>query len=96
MNLMGNFSQDLALKVLERENRLMSAFDRAPFIQGASRESLNLHSQTVQAISVEYFRKRLHSKRKSGVGGPRAAPGVPWDGFRSKLRAPRPRRAAPV
>ena len=64
VNLVWNFSQDLALKVLEREHRFMSAFDMAPFTQGASKEGLNLHSQTVQAVSEEYCRRRAQFKKR--------------------------------
>ena len=64
VNLVWNFSQDLALKVLEREPRFMSAFDLAPFTQGASKEGLNLHSQTVQAVSEEYGRRRAQFKKR--------------------------------
>lgn len=53
VNQVWNYSQDLALKVLEREHRFMSAYDMAAYTKGAAKEGLSLHSQTVQAVSEE-------------------------------------------
>jgi len=64
VNLVWNFSQDLSLKVLERERRFMSAFDMATFTKGASKEGLQLHSQTIQAISEEYCARRVQFKKR--------------------------------
>jgi len=65
VNLVWNYSQDLALKVFERERRFISAFDIAAYTRGATREGLNLHSQTVQAVSEEYvLRRKQHKKVK--------------------------------
>ena len=65
VNLVWNYSQDLALKVLERERRFISAFDIAVYTRGATKEGLNLHSQTVQAVSEEYvLRRKQHKKVK--------------------------------
>jgi IS605 OrfB family transposase len=65
VNQVWNFSQDLSLKVLERENRFMSAYDMAPFTQVAAKEGVTLHSQTVQAVSEEYcIRRRQFKKAK--------------------------------
>ena len=58
-----NYSQDLALKVLAREHRFMSAYDMAVYTKGATKEGLSLHSQTVQAVSEEYCIRRKQFKK---------------------------------
>jgi putative transposase len=63
VNFVWNYSQDLALKVFERERRFLSAFDIAKFTRGATKEGLNLHSQTVQAVSEEYVLRRKQFKK---------------------------------
>jgi putative transposase len=63
VNLVWNYSQELALKVLEREQRFMSAFDMAQYTKGAAKEGLSLHSQTVQAVSEEYCLRRKQFKK---------------------------------
>jgi IS605 OrfB family transposase len=63
VNFVWNYSQDLALKVFERERRFLSAFDIAAYTRGATKEGLNLHSQTVQAVSEEYVRRRKQFKK---------------------------------
>ena len=62
VNQVWNYSQDLALKVLAREHRFMSAYDMAEFTRGACKEGLTLHSQTVQAVSEEYCTRRKQFK----------------------------------
>jgi hypothetical protein len=65
VNQVWNYSQDLALKVLEREHRFMSAYDMAAYTKGAAKEGLSLHSQSVQAVSEEYcIRRRQFKKAK--------------------------------
>jgi hypothetical protein len=63
VNFVWNYSQDLALKVFERERRFLSAFDIAKFTRGATKAVLNLHSQTVQAASEEYVLRRKQFKK---------------------------------
>ncbi len=63
VNQVWNYSQDLALKVLEREHRFISAFDIAEYTKGATKEGLSLHSQTVQAVSEEYVLRRKQFKK---------------------------------
>ena len=62
VNQVWNYSQDLALQVLQREHRFMSAFDMAAYTKGAAQEGLTLHSQTVQAVSEEYCARRRQFK----------------------------------
>lgn len=63
VNQVWNYSQDLALQVLQREHRFMSAFDMAAYTKGAAKEGLSLHSQTVQAVSEEYCTRRKQFKK---------------------------------
>jgi hypothetical protein len=63
VNTVWNFSQDLSLKVLEREQRFMSAFDIAAYTKCAGKEGLRLHSQTIQAVSEEYGTRRKQFKK---------------------------------
>ena len=63
VNFVWNYSKELSLKVLEREHRFMSAFDMAEFTRGADKEGLQLHSQTVQAVSEEYCKRRKQFKK---------------------------------
>lgn len=63
VNQVWNYSQDLALQVLARENRFMSAYDMAAYTKGAAKEGLSLHSQTVQAVSEEYCTRRKQFKK---------------------------------
>ncbi len=63
VNQVWNYSQELALKVLEREHRFVSGYDIAQYTAGATKEGLSIHSQTVQAVSEEYVNKRKKSKK---------------------------------
>jgi putative transposase len=63
VNQVWNFSQDLTLKCLEREHRFMSAFDIAAYTKGAGKEGMQLHSQTIQAVTEEYCTRRKQFKR---------------------------------
>jgi putative transposase len=85
VNFVWNYSQDLALKVLERERRFISAFDIAQYTRGACKEGLGLHSQTVQAVSEEYVLRRKQFKkvklRWRVSGGPKRSLG--WIPFKA-------------
>src|SRR5258708_32948414 len=72
VNLVWNYCNELALKILQREARFCSAYDLHRYTAGATKEGLSLHSQTVQAIAEELvtrrrqFKKRRLAWRKSG------------------------------
>jgi len=57
-NQVWNFCQALSIKVFERERRFMSGYDLQKYTDGASKEGINLHSQTIQAIASEYATRR--------------------------------------
>jgi putative transposase len=63
VNLVWNYTQELALRILERERRFASAYDIAAYTKGATKEGLSLHSQTVQAVSEEYVTRRKQFKK---------------------------------
>ena len=63
VNRVWNYSQDLALQVLHRTGKFMSAYDMAEYTRGAAKEGLSLHSQTVQAVSEEYCTRRRQFKK---------------------------------
>lgn len=72
VNQVWNFCNALSIKVFERERRFMSGYNLQKYTDGASKEGINLHSQTIQAIASEYATKRQQFKkvrlawRKSG------------------------------
>ena len=63
MNLVWNYVNDLSFKVWERERRFVSAFDLHPYVKGASHAGLNLHSQTLQAVTEEFVTRRKQFKK---------------------------------
>lgn len=63
VNFVWNYCNELAYKVLQREQRFMSAFDLHPYMKGAGKEGLSLHSQTLQAIAEEFVKSRKQAKR---------------------------------
>jgi len=73
----------LSIKVFERECRFTSGYDLQKYTNGASKEGLRLHSQTVQAIASEYATRRKQFKkaklawRKSG-GARRSLGWIPF------------------
>lgn len=83
VNLVWNYCNELSMKVLEREHRFIGESELQKYLTGATREGLNLHSQTVQAIAQEYvtrrrqFKKRRLSWRKSG-GARRSLGWIPF------------------
>jgi len=62
-NQVWNFCNALSIKVFERERRFMSGYDLQKYTDGASKEGINLHSQTIQAIAWEYATRRKQFKK---------------------------------
>jgi putative transposase len=62
-NQVWNFCNALSIKVFERECRFMSGFDLQQYTNGASKEGLRLHSQTVRAIASAYVMRRKQFKK---------------------------------
>ena len=62
VNFVWNYVNDLCFKHLQRTGNFFSAFDIAKYTAGASKE-LNLHSQTIQAITEELVLRRKQFKK---------------------------------
>lgn len=85
VNQVWNYCNELSRKVWQRERRFLSGYDLQKFTNGATREGLPLHSQTVQAVAKEYATRRAKSKKTKlhwrTSGGPRRSLGwVPYKG----------------
>ena len=87
VNFVWNFCNEASQKILEREQKFCSNADLDNLTSGATKAGLNLHSQTVQAISAEYvtrrrqFKKRRLSWRVSNPKSPRHSLG--WVPFKA-------------
>ncbi|WP_228527342.1 RNA-guided endonuclease InsQ/TnpB family protein [Noviherbaspirillum soli] len=62
-NQVWNYCNELSYKVFQREHRFMSGYDLQKYTNGASKEGLQLHSQTIQAIAAEYATRRKQHKK---------------------------------
>jgi len=62
VNFVWNYVNDLCFKHLQRTGNFFSAFDIAKYTTGASK-LLNLHSQTIQAITEELILRRKQFKK---------------------------------
>ena len=58
-----NYVNELSFKTFERERRFLSAYDIHPYLNGATKEGLPLHSQTMQGIADEYVTRRKQFKK---------------------------------
>ena len=63
VNFVWNFCNEHSVRVLERENRFVSAYDLHPYMRGAGKAGLSLHSQTLQGIAEEYVTRRKQFKK---------------------------------
>ena len=63
VNFVWNFCNDLSFKFFQKEKKFLSGFDIQKYTNGATKEGLNLHSATVQAISSEYATRRKQFKK---------------------------------
>ena len=62
-NQVWNYCNELSYQVFQRERRFMSGYDLQKYTNGASKEGLQLHSQTIQAIAAEYATRRKQHKK---------------------------------
>ena len=62
VNFVWNYVNDLSFKYLTRTGEFLSAFDIAQYTKGASK-LLNLHSQTIQAVTEELVTRRKQFKK---------------------------------
>ena len=63
VNFVWNYVNDLCFKHLQRTGNFFSAFDIATYTKGASKAGLNLHSQSIQAITEELVLRRKQFKK---------------------------------
>src|SRR6266478_6649792 len=63
VNFVWNYCNELQMTMFNRECRFLSGYDFAKFTRGATKEGLNLHSQTIQAIAEEYARRRRQFRK---------------------------------
>ena len=62
VNFVWNYVNDLCFTHLKRTGQFFSAYDVASYTAGASKE-LNLHSQTIQAVTEELITRRKQFKK---------------------------------
>jgi putative transposase len=62
-NMVWNFVNELSYKHTQRTGNFFSAYDIAQYTAGASKEGLQVHSQTVQGVTEEYVTRRKQSKK---------------------------------
>ena len=62
VNLVWNYVNELGFKYLQRTGKFLSAYDIHPYTTGASQE-LNIHSQTIQALTEEWATRRKQYKK---------------------------------
>ena len=75
VNLVWNYVNELGFKYWQRHKKFLSAYDIHEYTAGASKE-LNLHSQTIQAVSEELVTRRKQFnkvKLRWRVSNPKAA-----------------------
>lgn len=62
VNFVWNYMNDLCFTHLKRTRQFFSAYDVASYTAGASKE-LNLHSQTIQAVTEELITRSKQFKK---------------------------------
>ena len=62
VNFVWNYVNELSFKHLQRTGKFFSAYDIATYVKGSG-ELLNLHSQTLQAITETYAKSRKQFKK---------------------------------
>ena len=62
VNVVWNYVNDLSFKHLQRTGKFFSAYDIATYVKGSG-EFLNLHSQTLQAITEAHAKSRKQFKK---------------------------------
>ena len=62
VNFVWNYVNDLSFKHLQRTGKFFSAYDIATYVKGSG-EFLNLHSQTLQAVTETHAKSRKQFKK---------------------------------
>ena len=91
VNFVWNYVNALSFQVLQREGRFLSAFDLHAFTRGATKEGLELHSQTVQAVNEQFVQHRKAAQKarlRWRVSNPkRASYSLGWIPFKASALA---------
>ena len=64
VNFVWNYVNDLSFKHLQRTGKFFSAYDIAAYVKGSG-EFLNLHSQTLQAVTETHANLESNSRKPS-------------------------------
>jgi len=85
VNFVWNYCNELQITMFNRQRRFLSGYDFAPFTRGATKEGLQLHSQTVQAIAEEYATRRRQVSKvqlrwRPSTGARRSLGWIPFKG----------------
>ena len=85
VNFVWNYCNELQITMFNRERRFLSGYDFAQFTRGATKEGLQLHSRTVQAIAEEYAARRRQFCRvrlnwRKSTGSRRSLGWIPFKG----------------
>ncbi len=83
VNFVWNYCNETSIRAIERHRTYLSGYDLDKLTAGATKEGLNLHSQTVQAISSEYVTRRKQFKKnklrwRSSTGARRSLGWIPF------------------
>jgi len=63
VNTVWNYCNDMSQQILRREQRFVSSYELDALTAGATKEGLDLHSQTIQAVTAEYATRRKQFKK---------------------------------
>jgi len=63
VNFVWNYDNETAARAWQRDRRWLSGYDLDRLTSGASKEGLDLHSQTIQAINAEHATRRSQARR---------------------------------
>ena len=64
VNFVWNYCNETSRKVLEREQRFLSAFEMQKFLNGASKEGLGIGSAIFQEVAAEFVTRRRQFKKR--------------------------------
>jgi len=64
VNFVWNYDQEPCLQALDREGRFLCAEHLHQYTAAATKAGLELHSQTVQAVSEEYVLRRQQFRKR--------------------------------
>ena len=63
VNLVWNYVNELSYRHTQRTGKFFSSYDIAQYTAGATKEGLQIHSQTVQGITEEFVTRRKQFRK---------------------------------